>query len=42
MTAKLLTAMSSLTETENRDNNIQTNKQKTKQNKKQIKTINKH
>ena len=33
MTAKLLTAMSSLTETENRNNNIQTNKQpnKTKQ-----------
>ena len=34
MTAKLLTAMSSLTETENKNNNIQTNKQtkkKTKQ-----------
>ena len=30
MTAKLLTAMSSLTETENRNNNIQTNKQKNK------------
>ena len=39
MTAKLLTSMSSLTETENRNNNIQTNKQKTKQNKKEIKTI---
>ena len=37
MTAKLLTAMSSLTETENKNNNIQTNKQ----NKKQIKTTKK-
>ena len=42
MTPKLLTAMSTLTETENKKNNIQINKQKkTKQNKKQTKTTQK-
>ena len=42
MTAKLLTAMSSLTETENKNINIQTTKQnQKKKNKKQMKTTKK-
>ena len=41
MTFKLLTAMSSLTETENKNNNIQTNKQK-KSKQKEIKTTKKN
>ena len=40
MTFKLLTAMSSLTETENKNNNIQTNKQK-KSKQKEMKTTKK-
>ena len=41
MTAKLLTAMSSLTETENKNNNIQTTKQNKKKKKKTLKNTQK-
>ena len=41
MTPNLLTAMSTLTETENKNNNIQTNKQK-KSKQKEIKTTKKN